>query len=683
MAGLQFENPSLLWFLLLLAIPIFIHLFNFKRYKKVFFSNLDFLKNISQQTKKTSKLKHWLILVSRLLFILFVVLAFAKPKVEHGTSNAIKLGKKKIAIYIDNSFSMGREGSKGVLFQSAKLLARDIAKGFKATDRYLFIDNDFSKRAVRYLAREDFMSELSSSEISSNMNNMSSWLNEIAAQNAQNEVKPDVLYVISDFQKQSSDFDHFDLDTNIQIRLIPLENTNAQNYFLDSCWLEEARILHGKKFRIHYRIQRIVNDGSREINVKLLVNNQTKGLNNISFSGLSYESYFDVIPDGEEIQWASIQIEDFPIMHDDRLYFSLPVDQKVQVVEIKSKNANPFLTKLFGNDSLVEFNSYLQDRVDRNAMEEANLIILNALNDISMDLLDDISAKLGSHTKLAFIPSSEDISANITFNKYFGLNMNMRVDTQRIHVNHLNLESPIFKNVFQLDGKKLPSNVEMPYSKFHYVIDGKLSFYTDAVMVFANETPALVEAKTKKAPMYYFLMNLDQPYSDFSENALVVPVFYNMALQAVQIPKIYYRANTNTLNLGFSLAKSEKPPILQSLDNSQEYLPPIISKSGVSIMDLSQFNAIGQYKLLDGKKTWPISVNYSKSESYTQFLTKNDIKEKLRLLKLNTVEVLEGDQEQIIQEAVNPITNNGLWKLFMFFGLLFLVIELFLLRFLK
>ena len=110
---MRFEHPGVLWALLLLAIPIIIHLFHFKRFKTLYFSSLIFVKQIEQETKSVKKLKHLLILISRLLAFAALVLAFAKPYIPLSENT---LQGKTTAIYIDNSFSMTNLGSEGQLF---------------------------------------------------------------------------------------------------------------------------------------------------------------------------------------------------------------------------------------------------------------------------------------------------------------------------------------------------------------------------------------------------------------------------------------------------------------------------------------------------------------------------------------------------------------------------------------
>src|ERR1700745_1818876 len=102
---MSFLYPQFLWALSLLSLPVIIHLFNFRRYKKVYFTNVKFLREIQEETKSSSRLKELLILAMRCLAIACLVLAFAQPFIPGGLNTA-KRGNTAVSIYIDNSFSM-------------------------------------------------------------------------------------------------------------------------------------------------------------------------------------------------------------------------------------------------------------------------------------------------------------------------------------------------------------------------------------------------------------------------------------------------------------------------------------------------------------------------------------------------------------------------------------------------
>ena len=49
--NISFLYPSFLWALLFVAAPIILHLFNFRKFKKVYFSNVSLLKEIKEEIK--------------------------------------------------------------------------------------------------------------------------------------------------------------------------------------------------------------------------------------------------------------------------------------------------------------------------------------------------------------------------------------------------------------------------------------------------------------------------------------------------------------------------------------------------------------------------------------------------------------------------------------------------------
>ena len=63
---MQFLNAVFLWAGFAVLIPPVIHLFNFRRYKTVYFSDVRFLQNLQNITRKRSVLKQILLMVLRM-----------------------------------------------------------------------------------------------------------------------------------------------------------------------------------------------------------------------------------------------------------------------------------------------------------------------------------------------------------------------------------------------------------------------------------------------------------------------------------------------------------------------------------------------------------------------------------------------------------------------------------------
>ncbi len=113
---MHFKHPEILYFLFLLIVPILVHLFQLRRFKTSYFTNVRFLKELAIQTRKSSKIKKRLLLATRLLLLACAIIAFAQPFFATADS---KNASNEMYIVLDNSFSMQAKGKKGELLKRA------------------------------------------------------------------------------------------------------------------------------------------------------------------------------------------------------------------------------------------------------------------------------------------------------------------------------------------------------------------------------------------------------------------------------------------------------------------------------------------------------------------------------------------------------------------------------------
>ena len=91
-----------------------VHLFQLRRFQKQYFTNVALLKEIEIQTRKSSKIKKWLLLATRLCLLTALIIAFAQPYFK--ATEATKQNNE-LVIVLDNSFSMQAKGNKGELLK--------------------------------------------------------------------------------------------------------------------------------------------------------------------------------------------------------------------------------------------------------------------------------------------------------------------------------------------------------------------------------------------------------------------------------------------------------------------------------------------------------------------------------------------------------------------------------------
>jgi hypothetical protein len=192
---MSFAYPGFLWALFTLSIPIIIHLFNFRRVQKILFSNTRLLRQVKEETTKRRRIKHWLILLSRLLFIFFLVLAFAQPFFP--ASDQLSSGKN-VVLYIDNSYSLSAMlPDKSRALDMATGYANEIIEAFPMDTRYKLLTNDFAPFSNNYKTKSeisDLLSLIRFSNVSRNLTDIQKRMDKTGT--------PDV-FIISDFQKST------------------------------------------------------------------------------------------------------------------------------------------------------------------------------------------------------------------------------------------------------------------------------------------------------------------------------------------------------------------------------------------------------------------------------------------------------------------------------------------------
>ena len=114
-----------------LAIPVLLHLTQREKKQIVRFPSLMFVRRIPYQSVRRRKIHNWLLLMVRVAALALIVLAFARPLIQHDAAAPIGAGSREVVVLLDNSYSMGF----GDHWQRATAAARDQFAKMSASDR--------------------------------------------------------------------------------------------------------------------------------------------------------------------------------------------------------------------------------------------------------------------------------------------------------------------------------------------------------------------------------------------------------------------------------------------------------------------------------------------------------------------------------------------------------------------
>ncbi|HXB40745.1 MAG TPA: BatA domain-containing protein, partial [Bacteroidia bacterium] len=380
---MSFIYPSFLFALTALSIPIIVHLFNFRRYKKVYFTNVKFLKEVQQESKAKSTLKRLLILVSRLLALSCLIMAFAQPYLpgEH----SVKKGVRLLSLYIDNSFSMQAVNKSGNLLDDAKRKAREIVQAAGAGDKFQLLTNDFNASQLTQ-SKEQILDGIDKIQLSPSVKNITEVYARMRS-NLKEDEKGAEFFILSDFQKSTFNANEFKPDSLSETSFIFLENSPPQNVFIDSCYVESPYFQQGSTQKLHVKIKNLSEKEIENGSLKFFVNN--KQITPLSFK-VSPNSATDAMLSftckDTGVQQGVLAIEDFPVTFDDTLYFSFRVNNRMPCLVINKKEdaagAGSYLRSLFSNDSLFNYKEQNDQAIDYTVFAKSNLVIINGLQNI-------------------------------------------------------------------------------------------------------------------------------------------------------------------------------------------------------------------------------------------------------------------------------------------------------------
>ena len=675
---MSFIYPGFLFALLALSIPIVVHLFNFKRFKKVYFSDVRFLKDIEMQTKQRNQLKHLLVLLFRLLAIAFIVMAFAQPVIPTG-NGAFNPNQRRVSVYLDNSFSMDSEGESGDLLENGKRIASEVAKAYSNAGEIRFFTNELDAAQGRGMTTSEFNEEVSRTGFSSYVREVSQVIKRVGDR-SENDTKLNDIYLISDLQKVSTDLENLDVASSNQINIIPLEANSEGNLYIDSLWFESPVRQWGQTDMLNVRVRNSGDQRKADVPVRLMIDGAQRALANVSVEPNSYELVqlgFRTTKRG--FHSGELVISDHPISYDDNYYFSFRLASNIKVLSIDGENATKTLANLFSNDSDFTFNTMEENRIDHSAFPIYDFIVLNGVSSLNSGLIQELLSVMTNGSSVLLIPTLEAQPED--YNELLLATSGAQftgTDTSAAKVGSLNLESEIFKNVFM----EWKGRIDLPMVNSHFSMSIPSRSDASVLMRMEGGDPLLISSSKVKGSMYTLTSSLEPDASQLARHAIVVPMMYNLALnsQAGSAP-YYVLGKDDQIDL---YADVENNDILEmkGLTANVSVIPEVqLSSSGVQLNTYGQITEAGHYVVMNSLDTLQIvSYNFNRVESDVSTYTVENIETQIADLGLSNVRILDGVSADLSSTIKEMHEGKRLWKLFLILALACLAIEILLLR---
>lgn len=672
---MKFYYPEFLFGLLLIAIPVIIHLFNFRKFKKVYFSNTSFLKDIQQQTSSRRNIKERLILLSRILAITFLVLAFAKPYIPQ--ENTVSANQSHlVSIYIDNSFSMEAVNQDGRLLDEAKRKAKEIVATYGLTDKFQLLSNDFNGSQNRLLDKEAFLEALDALEISARTNDYQQILNQQERFFKTNNGYQKHAYLVSDFQQQGNL--QLQKDSTAKYHLIKLKANSLPNVAVDSVWFISPLHRPQSKEQLVVRVKNYSDKNLTDVSLTLKINNQIKAIGKVAIA--PRESSLDTLTfSGLNTGWqkGELKVKDYPMIFDDALFFTFQVKKELPITIINSTVEANAITSAFDTDSFFKVQSIGESQINYSDLKQQQLIVLHNLKHISEGLSQQLIAYLKNGGNLSvFLPLEADLASYTNFLKAAGANYPIRYQKDSVMAASLNLKHPVFENVFE----NIPQQIDLPRTSAYYQLSNITKTNKQNLMEVDASLPLLQAYQIGKGNLYLSAIPLEPQISNFTNHGLFLPLLFKMALLKRQEQKLFYILGMQETALidNVDLAASE---VLTLKSAQQEIIPELRNTSlGTVIFFADQVKEQGFYDLYKQDKLIAmLAFNQSRNESDLSYASDTDLNNSFG----KNTEIIEAGTSSIANQIKEVKLGASLWKLCIILVLIFLAIEMLLVKYFK
>lgn len=642
---MQYKHPEILYFLFLLIVPILVHLFQLRRFKKEYFTNVQFLKALSVQTRKSSKIKKWLLLSCRLLLLASIIIAFAQPfflaKDNKNVSN-------ELYIILDNSFSMQAKGKKGELLKRS---VQELLENTPENTRFSLLTNSESYWNTDIKEIQKTLQNLDYSAIPFQLDNLIT-----KVKSHKSIYKKDIIIITDAIGIDKKQFKSISKNENPYFIIPKAEQKN--NVAIDSVYISET-------LENFYEIEvKLSSYGESQKEVPIAIYNQKKLIAKtlVKFETKQKTVHF-TIP--KQVFHGYVSITDNDLGYDNILYFSISKTKKTKIIAIGEVQKNNFLNRIFTNEEF-DFNGTTLSALDYNELDKQDVIILNELEEIPQALQTTLKSVVEKGANLIVIPSGKSSLININpfLNTFGKLQFNSLSNSEK-RITKINFEHPLFNGVFE---NKI-TNFQYPKTNSSF----EISTVNSGALYYEDQTSFLTSLPNTNSTVYIFSAPINTENSNFQQSPLIVPTFYKMAVSNHNNGIIALTiGNENPFWADVLLSKDA---VLTVKNKTEQFIPiQQILNNKVKLIFNEYPEHAGNFEVYNQKEeSENISFNYNRSESNIENSNKNALTDYKTLDSITTVfDTLQTER-----------TDNQIWKWFAIFALLFMATEMAIIRFMK
>lgn len=678
-----FLIPTFLWGLLALAIPIIIHLVEMRRPQRVVFTNVAFLREVKQVTARSRRLKRLLILLARCLALAALVLAFAQPFLP--AKNAATPPPTDVRLYLDNSLSMQNVSRTAAvaLLDEAKSQVRQLSTVFGNATRYRLLDNGFRGGTTGVPAPTllDGIARLTYSPRRATADEALTRL--LAPDDAGPGTR---VFLYSDFQRNA--FSPKALLTaagDADVYLLPLAAQSTRNVLVDTVALTDEFVRANESNRLLVRVANAGTEKATGVAVKVFIGDQQVSSFSLDLApGERKATEVDFRVTGEGSQRARVEVADVPVTFDNTYYFTLRIAPPIKIFGLGPANVETPAQKAFAAEPGFAYTAADERGLNYQTAAAADLLLIQELPTISAGLAENARKFAQSGGSVLLIPAvGADRRSYGAFFRGLGL-ATVRFLPEasggagaQLPVAVPDERDPFFRGVFTapVSGLTVPKAAPaLTWSR-----SGR------DVLRLRTGGPYLSAFRVGRGTVWLLAAPLAPAAGDFAANALFVPTLYRLAQQSYRAPQpLAYALGRQRLSLPVRAQDARKDVFRLVRDgaDSAAFIPEQQVRDGrLAFTPPAEMAQAGFYTLRKpGEAPTVLAFNYDKRESDLSQYSAAELK--TALAPNPRIHVYEaGAGLGAIEQLRADNLGEPLWKYALVAALLFLLVEVLLIRF--
>ena len=664
-----FLNPLILAGLAAAAIPIAVHLFNFRRPDRLDFSTLRFLREIEATAMRRVRIRQWLLLALRTMAVMCLVLAFAQPTLTADAGVLEDGAARSLALVLDNSRSMGLRDAQGALMDQARDLGALVLEAGSAGD----------EQTVLPMARPPEYRPVPFSTVGPALDAVAATSTRPVAETLTAAVARGAsllegalhprreIVVVSDLQAATfTDSVSAQLPDDMDVTLVPLGGRRQTNTAVTDLEVVSQIVEPGRPVQIEATVTRY---GGRPgtVGAFLVLEGERVAETAVDVvPDVPVRVPFAVTPSARGWVGGEVRIEGDAAEWDDVRYFALRVPPPPRVLLVRGDGQRADLVSL-ALGVVAEGGSVVLNEMAEGGLASADLERYDAVVLIGVSSLGDtgrIATFVAEGGGVLAFPGDEPSALNPLLAAVGGGRVEGEIGdgTDGLGTStDVDLEHPVFAGVFDA-ARPRPEAVEI-----RRIARYRPGGANESTLVGTQVGPPLVQEIRRGRGSFFFVgVAPDLEWSDLPQSGLFVPLLFRSAAYLSAGSAIEDAGELTTRDGGSVRVEGVEAGVALRLvgPDGVSLSPPQRTVPGAVVLEVGDaVSEAGLYRVVQGERTLRVvAVNDSPRESDPAALDANEAARRLEAATGRPVRLVS-DATALLDEGSSSRTPVWMWLL--------------------